>query len=56
MLDGKITVEAGEGVLLVYRKDKLALPDQIHNLMQQGLEIYSAWCDMALAGSNAFEG
>jgi hypothetical protein len=55
LLDGKITVEAGEGMLLVYRKDKLSQPDQIDDLMQQGLEIYSAWCDMTLAGSSAFD-
>jgi hypothetical protein len=55
LLDGKTTVEAGEGVLLVYRKDKLAQPDQIEELMRQGLEIYSAWCDMTLAGSSAFD-
>jgi hypothetical protein len=55
LLDGKITVEAGEGMLLVYRKDKLAQPDQVDELMRQGLEIYSAWCDMTLAGSSAFD-
>jgi hypothetical protein len=55
VLDGKLTVEAGEGVLLVYRKDKLVEPDQIEEMIRHGLEIYSAWCDMTLAGSSAFD-
>jgi hypothetical protein len=55
LLDGKITVEAGEGMLLVYRKDRLVQPVQIEEFMRQGLEIYSAWCDMTLPGSGAFD-
>ncbi len=48
VLDGKISVEAGEGMLLVYRKDKLVEPDQIEDLIRQGLDVYSALRDAAI--------
>ncbi len=49
LLDGKISVEAGEGMLLVYHKDKLAEPDQIEELLRHGLDIYSAIRDAVIA-------
>lgn len=41
-LDGKVSIEAGEEFLLVYRRDKLVDPFEVEQLLESGLHIYEA--------------
>ena len=44
LLDGNTTLEAGEGFLLMYRKNKLIEPEYVQEMLTSGLRIYSLLC------------
>lgn len=44
-LDGRTCLEAGEGFMLLYRRDALVAPQDIDEMARTGLEIYSVLTD-----------
>jgi hypothetical protein len=45
LLDGRTCLEAGEGFMLLYRRDALVAPQDIDELARTGVEIYSVLTD-----------